>query len=247
MTGKHRQSEVILRQSDRLMILSSQAPPTSMRLKRRVSVSRECYSVSQDYGGQVYVGGIDGVDRVTCDSQSSRVISLDGVVCGVSVNDGVIYTLVNKSDSSWSVRVYGSKYQLILSWRHNEDSKDDMNQLAVSKVSVLVPHRNSKTIIQYSLTGEVERRIPCLILMGKNTWMCGMSSHRDIVVVSCDSKVSCIDVSTGHCVWSTDSLEKPSAVCSDDADRVYAAFGGWSGTTQISVLDRDTGKSVLTS
>ena len=197
MTGKHRQSEVILRQSDRLMILSSQAPPTSMRLKRRVSVSRECYSVSQDYGGQVYVGGIDGVDRVTCDSQSSRVISLDGVVCGVSVNDGVIYTLVNKSDSSWSVRVYGSKYQLILSWRHNEESKDDMNQLAVSKVSVLVPHRDSKAIIQYSLTGEVQRRIACPILKAGHTWLCVTSSRHDAVIVSCGGTVSCIDVSTG--------------------------------------------------
>ena len=160
-------------------------------------MSRECFSISQYGGGQLYVGGIGGVDQVTSSGQSSRVISVDGDVCGVSVNDGVIYTLVNKSDSSWSVRVYASKYQLIRSWRHNEDSEDEMNQLAVSKDSVLVPHRDSKAIIQYSLTGEVQRRIACPILKAGHTWLCVTSSRHDAVIVSCGGTVSCIDVSTG--------------------------------------------------
>ena len=198
----------------------------------------------------MFVGVTHGIDMLTCDNQSSRVISVDDDVDSLSVCDNLIYTLIfkpeNDSSGSWSIRVYGSDYQLVRSWRHSE-RLSLFNQLAVRKDSVFVPDRESKTIVQYSLTGEVERRIPCPILNNAVVWLCVTSSYRDAVIVSCDGTVSCIDVSTGHCVWSTDSLEKPSAVCSDDADRVYAAFGGWSGTTPISVLDRDTGKSVLTS
>ena len=186
-------------------------------------------SVTQ-YDGQVYVGGIGGVDRVRGHGRSSRVISVDSRVRSVSVHGGVIYTLVyNIIDSDWSVRVYDSKYQLMQSWRHNEDGHR-INQLVVRKDSVLVPDRDSKTITEYSLTGEVEGRIPCPVLRDDYTWLCTMSSCRDAVIVSCDDMVSCIDVSTGDCVWSTVSLEKPRAVCCDDADRVYVAVGGYSDT-----------------
>ena len=246
MTGKHRQSEVILRQSDRLMTPSSQPPPTGMRLMRRVKLGGWRYSVSQDYGGQVYVGGSNGVDRVTSDGQSSHVISVYGNFWSVSVNDGVIYALVCNRDD-WSVRVYGSDYQLIQLWRHSQRVFNCVfNQLAVTKDSVLVPDRGSQTIIQYSLTGEAERRIPCPVLTDDYTWLCVMSPRRDAVIVSCDDTVSCIDLSTGDCVWSTASLEKTTAVCCDDADRVYVAVGGSSDTIQIAVLDGDTGKTAFT-
>ena len=112
---------------------------------------------------------------------------------------------------------------------------------------VLIPHRESKTIIQYSLTGEVERRIPCPQMKDSNAGLCVMSSRCDIMIVSCDGTVSCIDMSTLDRVWSTVSLEKPIAVCCDDADRVFVSVGGWSDTPKIAVLDGDTGKTVFTS
>ena len=231
------------------MTSPSQAPPTGMRLMRRAVVSKQCYSVSQ-YDDQIYVAGSGGVYRGTSNGQSSCVISVDGFVHSVSVNDGGIYTLVYERDTSWSVRVYDSDYRPTRSWRHIERS-GHFNQMAVRKDSVLVSDRDSKTIIQYSLTGEVERRIPCPILNNTHTlngydiWMCVMSSRLDSVIVSCDGAVSCVHMSTGHCVWSTVSLDKPTAVCCDDADRVYVGVGLESDTIQISVLDGVTGKAVF--
>ena len=207
-------------------------------------MSEWCYSVSQ-YDDQIYVAGISGVDRVTRDGQSFRVISVDRFVHNVSVTDGVIYALVRERAGGWSVRVYDSDYRPTRSWRHSERS-GCFNQMAVRKDSVLVPDGDSKTIIQYSLTGEVERRIPCPILNNTYTWLCLMSSRPDSVIVSCDDTVSCIDLSTGDCVWSTVNLEKPRAVCCDDADRVYVAVCRESDTIEIAVLDGDTGKDVFT-
>ena len=244
VTGKHRQSEVTLRQSDRSMT-SLSAAPTGIRLMGRLKVSGRCCSVSQ-YDGQTYVGVRSGVDRVTRDGHSSRVISVDGRICSVSVNDGVIYALVDESGGDWTVKVYDSECQPIRSWTHDA-GHDYINQLAVRKDSVLIPHIVGKTIVQYSLTGEVERRIPCHILKNAATWLCVMSSLPDTVVVSCGGTVSCIDLSTGDCVWSTDSLERPIAVCCGDADRVYVAVGGKCATIHITLLDGDTGEAALTS
>ena len=67
------------------------------------------------------------------------------------------------------------------------------------------------------------------------------------MIVSRDGIVSCIDVSTGDCVWSNDSQEQPRAVCCDNADRVYVAVGGWSEKIQITVLNGHTGKTVFAS
>ena len=144
-----------------------------------------------------YVGGIGEVNRVTRDGQSSRVISVDGNIHSVSVTDGVIYALVREWAGGWSVRVYDSEYQPTRSWRHSGGSIF-LTQIAVRKDRVLVPDRESKTIIQYSLTGEVETRIPCPILKADHTWLCVTSSRHDAVIVSCRGTVSCIDLSTGE-------------------------------------------------
>ena len=245
MTDKHRQSEVTLRQSDNLMTSSSQAPPTSMRLTRRVTVGGACYSVSHYGGSQIYVGDGSEVCLVKNEGESSRVLSVDGYVLCVSVFNNLIYTLIHKSNI-WTVRVYDSDYLLSRSWRHYERCTA-VNQMAVRKDCLLVPHRGSKTIIQYSLTGEAERRIPCPILKNAATWMFVMPSRCDAVTVSCDGIVSCIDVSTGNCVWSTDSLEEPTAACCDNADRVFVDVGGRSDRMKIAILDGDTGKSVFPS
>ena len=242
MTGKHRQSEVTLRQSDRLMISSSRAHPPRMRLVGRVITDHWCHTASH-HGSYTYLGVRGGIDLVTSDGVSPRVISVEGYVSSVSVCDDLIYTLVHHG--SWSVRVYDSDYQLVGSWRH-EKSNIYFNQLAVCKDSVLVPHRGSQTIIQYSLTGEVERRIPFIMLKNlfDSIWLCVMSSHRDTLIISNGNSVCCIDVSTGRCVWSTNSLVKPGAVCCDDAGRVYVAVRGQADAMWISVLNGDTGRTV---
>lgn len=54
--------------------------------------------------------------------------------------------------------------------------------------------------------------------------------------------MNCIEVSTGRCVWFTDTLEVPTAVRCDNTDRVYVAVGRCSDTIQIAVLDGDTGE-----
>ena len=181
---------------------------------------------------------------MTSDGLSSRVIWVDGHVKSACLNGGVIYTLVDKKDSGWTVRVYNSDYQLIRSWRHN-DLFTISNQLVVRKDSVIVPDRNSKTIIQYSLTGEVERRILCRILKSAPTWLCLTSTRCNAVIVSCGDTVSAIDLRTGQFVWSTGSLERPTAVCCDDADRVYVAVGGKSNAIHIAVRDGRTGSGVV--
>ena len=71
-----------------------------------------------------------------------------------------------------------------------------------------------------------------------------MSSHRDALIMSNSNTVCCIDMSTGHCVWSTNSLVKPGAVCCDNAGRVYVAVRGQADAMRISVLDGDTGRTI---
>ena len=133
MTGKHRQSEVTLRQSERLMTSYSQAPPNGMRLVWTIKLKDGCSSGLQ-YDGEVYVGVDGGLNRVAKDGQSSRVILLDGIVWNSRVHDGMIYTMVSNSDS-WSVRVYSSDYRLVRSWRHSEAKNVDemFCQLEVGK------------------------------------------------------------------------------------------------------------------
>ena len=192
----------------------------------------------------MYVGIRGGVDLVTKYAQSSRIKAVDGYVYSVSACDNLIYALVYVRIGSWTVRVYNSDYQLNRSWKHN-DRLTLSNQLVVRKDSVLVPDRNSKNIIQYSLTGEVERHIPCRVLKSALTWLSVTSTLCNTVIVSCGDTVSSIDVGTGQCVWSTGSLERPTAVCCDDADRVYVAVGGKSNTINIAVLDGRTGSGVV--
>ena len=210
---------------------------------RRVDISSLCYALSH-VDDQIYMGVNGGADRVTRDGRSSRVISVNGHVDCVYVYDNRIYTLVYIISSDWSVRVYNLDYNLIQLWRH--EINDNPNQLVVRKDSVLIPHRGSKTIIQYSLTGEVDKRIPCNVLNDAATWLCVMSLSCDTVILSCDDTVSCIDVGTGDCVWSTDSLEKPRAVCCDDASRAYVAVDGQLSTIRIAVLNGVTGKAEFT-
>ena len=112
----------------------------------------------------------------------------------------------------------------------------------VIKGSVLVPDRYGKAIMQYSLTGKIERLIPCPLMANDLTWLCVTSSRHESVIVSCRNTISCINMSTRECVWSVASVEKPIAVCCDDADRVYVAIGGRCYTTRITVLDQGTGK-----
>ena len=193
---------------------------------------------------KTYAGVLGGVGIWTPDDLTSCVISVEGHVWTVSVNNSMIYTLVYKSSDGWSVKVYDSDYWLIRSWKHSRRC-NGINQLVVRKDSVFVPDGDSSIIIQYSFTGEVERRIPCLTLKCTHTRLSVRSSPCDAVIVSCSDTVCCIDMSTGDCVWSTDSMEEPTAVCCDNADRVYVAVGGYSDTIQITVLDGDTGKAML--
>ena len=60
MTGKHRQSEVTLRQSERSMT-SPIAAPTGVRLVGTIELS-DCYSSGSQYDSQVYVGVDGGID-----------------------------------------------------------------------------------------------------------------------------------------------------------------------------------------
>mgnify|MGYP001791823094 CR=1 FL=1 len=129
-------------------------------------MSGQHYLVAQ-YDSWIYIEVCGGVDHVTWRrGQLYHAISVEGYVDSMSVCDGLIYTLVYKSDS-WSVRVYDSGYQLsamIWSLIGNE-------RLVVRNDSVHVPDRDDKTIIQYSLTGEVERRIPCHVLRLGTIWL----------------------------------------------------------------------------
>ena len=128
----------------------------------------------------MYAGVSHGIDMLTRDNQLSRVISVDDHVNSVSFCDNLIYVLAFsfESDSIWSVRVYDSDYQLVQSWRHSE-RLNVFNKLAVRKDSVIIPDRSDKTIVQYSLTGEEKRRIPCDLLKEAQTWLCVMSSRHE--------------------------------------------------------------------
>ena len=241
-TGKHRQSEVTLKQSDDLMKTTAHAAPTGIKLTSTISVTNGCYFASQ-HDTAVYVGIEGGVDLVTRDGESSHVISVDHDVYSVCLYAGEIYALVSMNDG-WEIRVYGSDYHMIRLWKHGDRCGCD-NQLVVKMDSVLLPAINSKTITQYSLTGELKQAIPCPMLKDANTWLCVTKKCFDTVTVSCSDTVSCIKVSTGDCVWSINSLDKPTAVCCDEADTLYVAVGGYSEKLQIAVLDKAEGKAAF--
>ena len=242
VTDTHRESEVTLRQSDSLMASLLQTPPIGIKLTDTIAVSSGCYSVSH-HETQIYMGVEGGVDLVTPDGLSSRIISLNHDVYSVCLYAGEIYALVYMNDG-WGIRVYGSDYHMIRSWKHKDRCGCD-NQLVVKMDSVLVPAINSKTITQYSLTGELKKTIHCHMLQDANTWLCVRKKGLDTVTVSCSNTVSCIDVSTGTSLWSTSKLEKPTAVCCDDDNRVYVAVGGHSDRVKIAVLDGDKGRAVI--
>ena len=229
-----------LKQSHDLMTCS-QPLPTVVKLTSKINVTNGCHSVSQ-HGPGIYVGFEGGVGLVTRDGEMSRVMSTRHNVHSVCLYDNEIYALVFKSDG-WSVRVYNLTYQLSDSWRHDERCEGS-NQLVVRDNCVLIPNRDRKTIIQYSLAGEVKRLIACLVLKDADTWFCVTPSHCDTMIVSCDDAVSCIDAGTGLYLWSTANLEKPTAVCCDDDDRVWVAVAGYSDTLQIAVLNCKTGETV---
>ena len=230
---------MILKWSHDLMT-SAQTLPTAVQLISTISVTNGCNSVSQHDIG-IYVGIEGGVDLVPTDGETSRVISIIHDVNSVCLYDNEIYVLVFGSDG-WSVRVYDSDYQLSESWGHN-DRCEVFNQMVVRDERVLVPNRDRKTIVLYGLAGEVERSIPCFRLTDADTWLCGSSPCHNAVIVSCDGTVSRIEVSTGHCVWSTDSLERPTAVCCDGDDRGYVSVGGYINALQIAVLRFKTGET----
>lgn len=216
--------------------------PEDMKLMKRVCVSDQCRNMSH-HDGDIYVAVYDfGVDRISGDGQLSQVIpesDLNIYVEGVCVHDNLLYTLVDVL-SEWSVRIYDSDYHLILKWPHI-DSVRKTNQLIVQQDCVLIPNRDSKTLIEYNLAGQILRQVPCHILKDDNTCLCATSTY-DTVVVTCGSVVCCINMTTGVCKWTNNSLNRPTAICSDEAGRLYVAEYGEPNTTRIAILDGETGK-----
>ena len=72
-----------------------------------------------------------------------------------------------------------------------------------------------------------------------------MSQSDDIIVIDKQLRVHRLSITTRRCVWTNDSLPKPSAVCCDETDRVFIAVRGEYNGVNVAVLDSERGKFIL--
>jgi len=187
-------------------LVVSPPPPKSIELINYVSVSPFCWAV-HTYKGITYAGCYGGVDRIDENNKVTKsFISIKGSdVKSISVHNDQIYTL--SSDST--VRVHDLKGKTITSWTHTDNKLKWVNQLAIINNQVSIPDRLNKTLVFYSLNGEVVNTLPCPLLT--DTIVCLSAADNNSIIISQrnSSLVYKVDTSTDDIIWQCKEVAKP--------------------------------------
>jgi len=187
-------------------LIVSLLPPKSVELINAVEVSPYCYSV-HTYKGVTYAGCVRGVDRIDENNKVTKsFISIKGShVLSISVYNDRIYTL--SSDST--VRVHDLKGRFVISWTHVDNKLLWINQLVIINNQIAIPDRLNKTLVFYSLNGEVVNTLPCPLLT--DTVVClSAADNNSIIISQCySSLVYKVDISSGDIIWQCKEVARP--------------------------------------
>jgi len=216
-------------------LVLSPPPLKTVELINSVSVSPFCYSV-YTYKGITYVGCDGGVDRIDENNKVTKsFISLKGKeVWSISVHNDRIYTL--SSDST--VRVHDLKRKTITSWRHKARLAW-INQLAIINNQIAISGRLNKTLVFYSLNGEVVNTLPCPLLTNTDVHLSAADNNSIIISQPNSSLVYKVDTSSGDIIWQCKDVTKPYGVTCYRDEFVLVADG--TKPTQLFVLSLHAG------
>jgi len=242
MTERRRDAEIELTNERTARITPEQGlvlsppPPKSIELINTVEVSPHCWSV-HTHKGITYAGCSGGVDRIDENNKVTKsFISIKGSnVMSVSVHNDRIYTL----SAGLPVRVHDLEGQTITSWTHTDNKKKWLNQLAVINNQIAIPDRLNKTLVFYSLNGEVVNILPCPLLTDTPVRLCAADNNSIIVSQRYSSLVYKVDTSSGDITWQCKDVAKPSGVTCYRDEFVVAVDGAEPGT--LCVLSLHTG------
>ncbi len=141
----------------------------------------------------------------------TELCKVEGSVNSIRVHEDRIYTLISVSKSVWAVKVLDMSGNLINSWSYS-DISNYYNQLTVINNQIVIPHRNNKQLIIYSLNGEKVKTIPCSLLNNKYTRIC--NADNTSVVISNHTQVFKVDTFMGQSTpRSTQILNSRAVTC----------------------------------
>jgi len=189
-------------------LVFSPPPPKSIELINTVEVYPSCTSV-HTYKGVTYAGCRGGVDRIDENNKVTKsFIYLKGSsVWSISVHNDRIYTLSTGS----TVRVHDLEGRSITSWTHTDNSMW-INQLVIITNRIAIPDRLTKTLVFYSLNGEVVNTLPCPLLTDTAVRMSAADDNSIIISQSDSSLVYKVDTSPGDIIWQCKDVAKPCGV-----------------------------------
>lgn len=143
----------------------------------------------------------------------------------------------------WRVEVYDSNADRVAKWEHSEGGwSSQSNNLLVLGDSVFVPDRESKVIVEYSLTGQVKAKLKSPTLQKTDVALCFLS-HENTMIVKIGKKISKMDIRTGG----SDSIihiehSTVRGISHDKGGRIYTAVIGFNNDLKTFLLDAETDK-----
>jgi len=183
--------------------------PKSIELINSVKVSPYCWSV-HTYKGITYAGCKGGVDRIDENNKVTKsFISIkDSDVMSISVHNDRIYTL----STDFTVKVHDLEGRAITSWTHVDDKSKWINQLAIINKQIASPDRLNKTLVFYSLNGEVVNTLSCPLLTVTPVRMSAADNNSIIISQYHSSLVYKVDTSSGDIIWQCKDVTAPCGV-----------------------------------
>jgi len=210
------------------------SPP--IELINTVEVSPYCMSV-HTYKGVTYAGCRGGVDWIDENNKVTKLfISVNGRnVWSISVHNDRIYTLSTDS----TVRVHDLEGRSITSWTHVDNKLLWINQLVIINNQIAIPDKQNKTLVFYSLNGEVVNTLPCPLLTGTLVRLSAADNNSVIISQRDSSVVYKVDTSSGDIIWHCKEVAAPHGVtCFRDE---FVLVADVTKPTSLCVLSLHTG------
>ena len=173
------------------------------------------------------------VVRIDEKLQVSSFPKFPGYVQALSVYNDRLYILV--SGSPCTVHVYKTCGEFVTKWNHNDNTRY-ISGLAVVSDQVVVPDRQNKQLVVYTLSGQLVKSISCPL---SKHWVSLCAAGADSVIVSDynASKVFKVSIATGEVKW-TNSVTNPQGVTCYGQKSVMVVR---SNSSDIKILNTDTG------
>jgi len=219
--------------------------PKQLTLLHTVQMSDGCTSVCS-YRNITYVGHVNGVDKIEENNQfRGGFIPAAGPVDSVAVYKDKMYILGSKT-------ILGHGRLVNVCHRHPgeksviKEHPDIIDYLKFNKMAfvndqLVIPDRQNRKLIVYSLDGEVEKCIDCPLLGEEHVSICAVGDH-SVVVSDCGTfNVFKVNILSGEVKWTSIPVAYPGGVAYYDG-RVLLTNA--STTTRVSILDGKTGNTV---